>query len=143
MKSYILFRSGVFVLGLIRVRSPLPGWLAAASVARALLVLSLLRGDPSFRLYLGWERSERLAAFSPTWMRVARLGKRRRKKKRITASRRSKACIVALLEPVCSDDSRARGRDILFASAERRNEKEKVSHRSWFLAVDEVGRHVG
>lgn len=123
------------------VRSPLTGWLAAASVARALLVLSLLRRDPPFRLYLGWERSERLAALL-SLVGCASLDSGKEKQKRKTASRKSKACIVALLEPI-SVDSRAGGRDILFAYAERRNETEKVSHRSWFLAVNGAGRHVG
>lgn len=124
MKSYILFRSGVFVLGLMPVRSPLTGWLAAASVARALLVLSSLRGDPPFRLYLGSERSERLAALL-SLVGCASLDSGKDKKRK-TASRKSKACIVALLEPI-SVDSRARGCDILFAYAERRNEKKSES----------------
>lgn len=79
---------------------------------------------------------------SSLYLDARRSTREKTKQKRKTASRKSKACIVALLEPI-SVDSRARGRDILFAYAERRNEKEKVRHRSWFLAVNGAGRHVG
>lgn len=128
----------------MRVRSPLPGWLAAASVARALFVLSLLRGDPSFRLYLGW--SERLApSHSLTRVRAAPLcSGEKKEKKRKAASQKPKARIVALLELISVDDSRSRGRDILFHR--QRGETKKKSESPELVSRGErskVGRHVG
>lgn len=121
----------------MRVRSPLPGWLAAASVARALFVLSLLRGNPSFRLYLGW--SERLApSHSLTWLRAAPLCSGEKKKRNGRPPHRNPK--HALSPYLSSSLSMILAREAaIFCSIGREaKRKRKVSHRSWFLAVNEA-----
>lgn len=128
----------------MRVRSPRPGWLAAASVARALFVLSLLRGNPSFRLYLGWS-SERLAPshFSHFVARgAALLGRKKKERNGRPLHRNPKHALSPYLSSSLSMIL-AREAAIFCSIGREAKRKRKVSHRSWFLAVNEVGRHVG
>lgn len=102
--------------------------------------------EPLFPVIFGLERALGPFSFSHSVARgaAALLGRKKKEKKRKAASPKPKARIVALLELISVDDSRSRGRDILFHR--QRGETKKKSESPELVSRGErskVGRHVG